>query len=585
MRAQTAPARCSTARAGARQWIRAWLARHGGRWRNAVASPPSLGWAAGGLARCALVGCMLLAGGPAMAAEMAPPTGLAAATLTPAMAAPADPPASIELNHRRIVELRARLLDDTPQQRAELAQQALALVLAQPGPGQVSRSPVGEAVRFQVDGQTVFYLLPADVPGARGSLLLEAAARQAEHRLQQAVREARELSDPRRLAIGAATAAAATLAAWLLAWGLLRLRRRLVRRLDAALARWQRRHTDASLVATYGRHAHAGVRLAAQVFTWTGLALLAELWAGFVLRQFAYTRPWGERATLWLLDLLRQFALGIARAVPGLLTAALIFGLAWGLTRLVGHLLRRVESGELQLAWLDMDTAGPTRRLGNFVVWLFALAIAYPYLPGAESESFKGVTVLAGLMLSLGASGAVGQAMSGLSLMYSRSLRLGEYVTIGGVEGTVAHIGLFSTRLHTGLGEEVSLPNTAIASQPVRNFSRLVADGRFVLHTAITVGYGTPWRQVHQMLLEAARRTPGVAAEPAPYVVQTALSDFYVEYRLCAQADRSAPRRRAEAMDQLLANIQDVFKEAGVAMVSPHYVADPPVLQPARPGA
>ena len=186
-------------------------------------------------------------------------------------------------------------------------------------------------------------------------------------------------------------------------------------------------------------------------------------------------------------------------------------------------------------------------------------------------------------MLSLGASGVVGQAMAGFSLMYSRCLRVGEYVKIGETEGTVTAIGMFATKVHTGLGEEVSLPNAVVFSQPVRNFSRLVQDGQFVLHTAVTIGYSTPWRQVHAMLLEAARRTPGVADDPAPYVVQTALSDFYVEYRLCAHGNKSAPRRRAEAVSALHANVQDVFNENGVQIMSPHYRADPPQAQVVPP--
>ena len=113
----------------------------------------------------------------------------------------------------------------------------------------------------------------------------------------------------------------------------------------------------------------------------------------------------------------------------------------------------------------------------------------------------------------------------------------------------------------------------------------LVADGQFVLHTAVTIGYATPWRQVHAMLLEAARRTPGVLQTPAPYVVQTALSDFYVEYRLCAQGSRAAPRLRAQALSQLHAHIQDVFNENGVQIMSPHYLGDPasPQVVPAGP--
>ena len=187
-------------------------------------------------------------------------------------------------------------------------------------------------------------------------------------------------------------------------------------------------------------------------------------------------------------------------------------------------------------------------------------------------------------MLSLGASSVVGQALSGLSLMYSRSLRVGEYVKVGETEGTVVAMGMFTTKIHTGMGEEVSLPNTVIFSQPIRNFSRLVADGHFMLHTSVTIGYATPWRQVHAMLLLAAERTSGVATQPAPYVVQTALSDYYIEYRLCAQSNKNAPSRRVEAMNQLHANVLDVFNEHGVQIMSPHYMADPSEPQVVPPG-
>jgi small-conductance mechanosensitive channel len=313
--------------------------------------------------------------------------------------------------------------------------------------------------------------------------------------------------------------------------------------------------------------------------------LVADLCLTFVLRQFAYTRPWGERATDWMLDVLGRFAQSAVAAVPGLLTALFIFVLARLATRANTLFMDRVARGDLVVGWLDIDTAAPTRRLINALIWLFALAMAYPYLPGAGSEAFKGVSVLAGVMLSLGASGVVGQAMSGLSLMYSRALRPGEYVRIGDTEGTVQSLGMFATRIHTGIGEEVSLPNTVIFGQPVRNFSRLVQGGRFVLHTSITIGYATPWRQVHQLLLEGARRTAGVSVDPPPYVVQTALSDYYVEYRLCAQSDNSAPRRRAEAISSLHGHILDVFNEAGVQIMSPHYMADPPAPQVVPPGA
>jgi len=79
------------------------------------------------------------------------------------------------------------------------------------------------------------------------------------------------------------------------------------------------------------------------------------------------------------------------------------------------------------------------------------------------------------------------------------------------------------------------------------------------------------------MLLEAADRTPGVLKEPPPQVFQTALSDFYPEYRLVCQAIPEGARLRAEVMSALNANIQDVFNEYGVQIMSPHYRSDPEV--------
>jgi small-conductance mechanosensitive channel len=178
-------------------------------------------------------------------------------------------------------------------------------------------------------------------------------------------------------------------------------------------------------------------------------------------------------------------------------------------------------------------------------------------------------------MVSIGASSLVAQAASGMILMYSRTLRAGEYVKIGDAEGTVAELGLFATRIQTGTGEELILPNAFVVANTTRNLSRAVAGRGFVLQVAVTIGYSTPWRQVHGMLLEAARRTRGILTEPPPYVIQSALSDFYVEYKLVAHAGPEAPAQRALAISELNANIQDVFNEYGVQIMSPHYLGDP----------
>jgi len=162
-----------------------------------------------------------------------------------------------------------------------------------------------------------------------------------------------------------------------------------------------------------------------------------------------------------------------------------------------------------------------------------------------------------------------------LILMYTCTMRSGEYVSINDKAGTVVEVGLFTTRIRTGLGEELTLPNSFILGTVTKNYSRAVQGRGFILDTTVTIGYDTPWRQIHAMLIEAAGRTAGVLADPPPRVFQHSLSDYYPEYRLVCQASQTTAHSRAEALSSLHANIQDVFNEYGVQIMSPHYMNDP----------
>ena len=163
--------------------------------------------------------------------------------------------------------------------------------------------------------------------------------------------------------------------------------------------------------------------------------------------------------------------------------------------------------------------------------------------------------------------------------MYSRAFRRGDYVRVGDTEGTVVDVGMFSTQLRTGIGEAITLPNSIVVAEVTKNYSRGAAGTAYLVDTSVTISYATPWRQVEAMLLEAARRTAGIATTPAPLVRQTSLSDFYVEYRLAAFAPAGIPSPRLEILNALHANVQDVFNEYGVQIMSPHYEADPAAPQ------
>ena len=317
-----------------------------------------------------------------------------------------------------------------------------------------------------------------------------------------------------------------------------------------------------------------------RVASWSVGLALGYLWLAFVLGQFPYSRPWARQLRVFLVDLVVDFTGAVVGAIPDLVKVAAIFLIARFLSRGVNAFLRAAETGTLKSSWLEPETARMTRRLIVILIWLFALVLAYPYIPGSDTPAFQGLSVLLGLMVSLGATGLVGQIIGGLVMVYTRAFRTGDFVKVGDHEGVVVLVGMLSTKILTVRREEITIPNAVLVGTTSVNYSRRAVPDGAVVATKLTIGYDAPWRQVHSMLLRAAARTAKVRTDPAPRVIQFSLSDFYVEYWLLVNIDRA--EERYGILSELHANIQDAFNEHGVQIMSPAFESQPerPVVVP-----
>lgn len=508
---------------------------------------------------------------PTTASSPAAPTPSAA----PAAARIADNrPGTVVVFNRPIVEFRAPLLGMSARDRAEDASERIRRLLALGGPGKVSTEKIAQGMALMLDGQLALVISDEDAiatPGESVRTLADQAART----LEIVVAETREARDHRYLVRAAMHAAVAT-AIWLVLLWLAHLAWRVTAR---TLMRVAERHAERLRVGggevISRHHAIAAVRRIVGVVAMATMVILTWEWLGYVLGLFPFTRPWSEGLTGFVIDRTTGLLESIARGLPSLFVAVLIFAIAWLADRAQRSFFDRIASGRITLRALDRDVAPPTKRLATIAVWLFAAAMAYPYIPGSDTDAFKGLSVLLGLMVTVGASGIVGQAVSGLILMYTRTYRPGEFVRIGEREGTITRMGLFTTTVRTGLGEELTMPNSQVLGTVTTNYSRTFGQPGFAVSIAVSIGYDEPWRQVHALLADAAKRTDGIAASPAPTIYQTALGDFYVSYHLVCRATAGDPVRRAEVISALLANVQDAFNEAGVQIMSPHYLGDP----------
>src|SRR4051794_37418839 len=482
--------------------------------------------AAGLLAAMLFVLCgrvSLSAQGEPVPAAVAPFLEVGAAT-----AAPADE--TLTFVNRPVVVFRATVVGRSPAERTASAGGVLQELVDEGvvGPVDAQRFELGTVVT--VGSKAVFVLTPPDADSLAGQTLDQLTVATLA-RLRVALSEANEARSPRLLLRGLAFALVALIVAGLALTAVSRSQRMVTRLLQRASARTlAKRGIRADTI----RQSRV-LDIQHQLFAYGSAALdlvLVYVTTTFILRQFPYTRPWGESMRGFLLRTLQDLGASFLGAIPGLFTVVLILVITRVIVRALTAWFRSIEEARIVVPWIYPETALATRRLVTVLLWLFAIAVSYPYMPGSGTDAFKGLSVFIGLLVSFGSSGLVNQLMAGFMITYSRSIRLKEFVRIGDSEGTVTHIGVLSTRVRTLQNEEVTIPNAVVAAQTTTNYSRAEGGGQVMTPVSVTIGYDVPWRQVHALLLEAATQTSGLRAEPAPVVYQASLDDFYVKYTL-----------------------------------------------------
>lgn len=481
---------------------------------------------------------------------------------------------TLTVENREIVTFRAPVLGIEPQERMKRAASRIEKQLSTGGNHHASMLPMTPGMLIEIDGAGSFYIAPEDVDQFQQETV-ENVARKAVDNLTVAIGESHQSRSVDYMLHAAAYGLLATLIYFGLLWLVGRTRDLLERRILAFMNTKIDQLGEASTQLVSRERILWVLSRLVTGFAWLLILLLSYEWLSILLEQFPLTRPWGENLNGYFIGLFISLGGSILKAIPDLFTAVIIFVMARLATRGLTRFFERIQSGSLKFGWLDPEVALPTKRIMNMAIWLFALVMAYPYLPGANTEAFKGVSVLVGLMISMGASGLVGQVVSGLILTYTGIYRKGEFIHVLDYKGSIVEMGMFTTRIRNGMGVELTLPNALVLNNVTQNYSKSVNGEGFIVNTKVTIGYDTPWRQVHEMLIMAALRTPEIIHEPTPKVFQTALSDFYPEYLLVCHARASDAKICADVMSLLHANIQDVFNEYGVQIMSPNYLADP----------
>ncbi|PKP38890.1 MAG: transmembrane ion channel [Bacteroidetes bacterium HGW-Bacteroidetes-15] len=308
-----------------------------------------------------------------------------------------------------------------------------------------------------------------------------------------------------------------------------------------------------------------------KIFRWFVYAILLYITLPIIFSIFPFSRDWADALFQLIWSPFKGVLIAVWEYLPNLFSILVIYFVMKYVIRFVRYIFHEIEAEKLKISGFHADWAMPTYSIVKFLLYAFMFVLIFPYLPGSDSNIFKGVSVFIGVLFSLGSSSAIANMVAGLVITYMRPFKIGDRIKIGDVTGDVVEKTLLVTRVRTIKNEVITIPNSSVLNGNTTNYSVEAMEKGLIIHTTVTIGYDVPWKNMHKALIDAALRTDSILDEPKPFVLQTSLDDFYVSYQINAYTREAG--KQALIYSNLHQNIQDVCNEMGIEILSPHYRA------------
>jgi small-conductance mechanosensitive channel len=372
---------------------------------------------------------------------------------------------------------------------------------------------------------------------------------------------------------------------------LIRLMWALVKWISAKTAAWTAAHIKPLMVKRLKlldtKQISDAIQFSLTILKWLVTAFQLYITIPIVLGLFPATKDYASTLFGYILTPLWNILINTIEYIPKLITINIILLVTKYVLRALKFFANHIEKGRLVIHGFYPDWAQPTFNILRVLLYAFTVAIIYPYLPGSDSKFFQGISVFVGLIFSLGSSSAIGNLVAGMVITYMRPFKVGDFIKIKEVTGTVVEKSPFVVRILSKKNEYITFPNLTVLTSEIINYNTSADKDRgLIVHAGMTMGYAVPWPRVHEILLAAADKTSRTEKDPKPFVLQTSLDDFYCSYEINVYTKEV--NELPGIYSELYQNIQDGFREAGIDLTAPHYEVfqeSPVKNEGARPAA
>ncbi|OFY51249.1 MAG: transmembrane ion channel [Bacteroidetes bacterium GWF2_41_31] len=359
------------------------------------------------------------------------------------------------------------------------------------------------------------------------------------------------------------------LSLWFFVWVIGKLYHRLIRFVDTRKDKWLKNLSYKDYTFLSADQEIMIIFFIFKVVRWFFIAIVFYIAFPLIFSVFAFTRGWADDLVNLVWSPFKSIFIAIWEYLPNLFSILAIYFVMKYFIRLVKYFFAEIDSGKLKINGFHADWSMPTYSIVKFLLYAFMFILIFPYLPGSDSNIFKGVSVFLGVLFSLGSSSAIANMVAGLVITYMRPFKIGDRIKIGDITGDVVEKTLLVTRLRTIKNEEITIPNSSVLSGNTTNYSAFSKTDGLIIHSKVTIGYDVPWKEMHQALIDAALLTDKILSDPKPFVLQISLDDFYITYQLNAYIREANIQSAIYSM--LHQNIQDVCNQRGIEIMSPHY--------------